>query len=130
LSPLGVSPNFNENKKPHLDGFTNNDDKTGYDEDFDEEDSKSDLNVKKKSKREGATQDHSSKGRKQKEDPRRDFVNDFFKQNLSPATLNAPSSSHHKKGTDMTSSKMKDTGSNLPKNSLFNDWQNDILKNL
>lgn len=117
---FGLSPDFTERRD------ATNDDKTGYDEDFDEEDSKSDLNPKKKQK---ARKEEDHKSRKQRENPRQDFVNDFFKQNLTPAALNAPSSSL-RKAADMTSSKLKDTSSNLPKSSTPNEWQNDLLKNL
>lgn len=126
--------------------MTNNDDKTGYDEDLDEEDSKSQVNNKKSKKSrnnkaqgnltvEAPTADENTddpsmgiKARKgEKENPRMDFVNDFFKQNLNPGSLNPNfNSTMAANKKDLSSSKIRDPH----KNSFMTEWQNEILRNL
>lgn len=82
-----LSPGFHNQQKLALQDGTNNDDKTGYDEEFDEEDSKSDMKSRRRKNKDLTTGGYgddksASRSRKPREDPRRDFVNDFFKQNL------------------------------------------------
>lgn len=67
-----------------------------------------------------------------KDDPRLDFVNEYFKQNLNPGTLN-PNTLHHNGNSgkkDMSSSKMMMRSGDPHKNAFMSEWQNDLLRNL